>query len=125
MVTVWVGMYIARFNALRFGLNAFGLMGTNAVVHLIPLVVGVGEYNPGSLTAIFLFLPATYLMFSSMLNDRVCSNGDIVRAIMIGALCHVIIIISLLLLKNGLISGWLACFFQVLNILPLFIAIKH
>lgn len=118
-------MYLARINAFSFGLNAFGVMGINAVVHLIPFVIGIGEYNPGSLTAMFLFLPAAYLMLSSMLNDRACSNGDIVRSIMIGVLCHVIIIISFLLLKQGLISEWLACFFQVLNILPLFIAIKH
>lgn len=117
--TVWISGYLARGDLLSFGLNYYGLVLSNAIVHIMPFVLKGGAYNPGLLTALLLFLPASYMVYSQVLKQKICGKAELVRATAIGFLGHVVIIISLLLSRLGVVNEAVACLIQLLNILPL------
>ena len=117
--TVWIGGLLARTDALGAGLNFYGTMTINALVHLLSFVGRGLEYNPGLLTSVVLFLPASYMAARIMLASNRCEDSDIARALLIGLAMHVVIIVSLLGAKGGYLSEGFVCFIQLLNIVPL------
>lgn len=77
--TVWIGGCLARQEALGLGLNFYGTMVVNCLVHLMSFFARGFEYNPGVLTATILFLPAAYMAVSSMLKARRCEHSDVLE----------------------------------------------
>ena len=78
--TVWIAGYLARKDMLSFGLNYYGLVLVNGIVHILPFILKGAEYNPGLLTAIFMFMPASYMVYSLVLEQGRCGVRDLVRA---------------------------------------------
>lgn len=136
MGTVWITGYLARFDLLSFGLNYYGLVLANALVHILPCVIKGGQYNPGLLTAVAMFLPASYMVYGLMLEQQKCRKRDLGRAtviVRVKAVCtfgklmlmikglagHVIIVASLQLFRYGITNEAITCLIQLLNVLPL------
>lgn len=123
--TVWGGGLLARTNLRGAGLNFYGNIVVNAAVHIAPFILsGFTRYNPGLLTALIMFVPATYLCCQCMLKAHVCSTSGLLRALLVGAITHVVIVTSLLALSRGTISEGFTCFVQVLNLLPVLLVTK-
>lgn len=120
--TVWIGGSLARHDLEGAGVNFYGLILANSVFHLAPFISKGFIYNPGALTAAFLFTPAVYFAFKALLDARKCTSHDIIRAIALGFTSHAVIVGSLLLSREGVINESITCFIQVLNILPLMVS---
>lgn len=101
------------------GVNFYGLVFVNAFGHIGPYLLHGLEYNPGFLTSVVLFLPATYFTAKALLEGDYCSWRVLLRGLMVGGLCHIILLFSFVSLGKGFISEWFACFLQVVNILPM------
>ena len=103
------------------GLNFYGTMVINAVVHLISFFAKGFKYNPGVLTSTIVFLPAAYMTVRSLYRAGRCNDSDVVRALIVGVVIHMVIVISLLGSRFGYVSEGFVCLVQLLNVLPLFV----
>ena len=69
---VWIAGPAAALLSRRLplaGLTLWGVIGVNAVVHIVPAVVR-REYDPGLLTAVILFVPLTAMVFAAAFGRR-------------------------------------------------------
>jgi Protein of unknown function with HXXEE motif len=67
--------------------------------------VGFGRYDPGLLTALVLFLPACAWMLRTVVRSGVVPAERLWRMVATGVLTHAVLIGSLLLRGQSLISG--------------------
>ena len=118
--TVWIGGLLAQRDALGAGLNFWGTMAINAVMHMVSFLTKGCKYNPGVLTAVVLFLPSAYMAFKTMLRSSKCEDSDVARALLVGIVVHVVIIASFLGAR-GYLREEFVCIVQLLNVLPLLI----
>lgn len=106
---VWIAGPIAALLAPRFplaGLTLWGVIGVNAVVHIVPAVARQ-QYDPGLVTAIVLFIPLTAMTAVAAFGPR----GPYLRGagallVAAGALMHVVLAGSALLFLRGVIPEW-------------------
>jgi hypothetical protein len=107
---VWVAGPVAALLSRRFplaGLTLWGVIGINAIVHIVPAVVQ-RQYDPGLLTAIVLFLPLTAMTGVAALGRRgpyLRRAGAVLLAA--GLLMHAVLAGSALLFLGGAIPQWL------------------
>jgi hypothetical protein len=85
----------------------WGVAGVNAVVHIVPAVV-LGEYDPGLVTAVVLFIPLTAMVGVATLGR----SGPYRRragAVLLGAgvLMHATLAGTVILFLHGVIPEWL------------------
>lgn len=107
---VWVAGPVAALLSRRFplaGLTLWGVIGVNAVVHIVPAIVA-REYDPGLVTAIVLFIPLTVMTAIAAFGPR----GPYPRragAVLIaaGVLMHAVLAGSALLFLRGALPEWL------------------
>lgn len=107
---VWVAAPLAALLSNRFrlaGLTLWGVIGSNAVVHIVP-AVALREYDPGLLTAIILFIPLTAMAAVATLGRR----GPYLRragAVLLGlgVFMHAVLAGSVILFLRGAIPEWL------------------
>lgn len=86
----------------------------NGLVHIIASIKQK-TYNPGLLTSIFLFIPISLYYFYEMKKQEKLSNIDIGLCVFIGILYHLIILLSIKLIKNNKINHLQLNLINVLN----------
>lgn len=118
----WVGAPVAAIISRRHpvvGLSVYGVIFVNALTHLGAFVRG--GYNPGVLTALILFLPA------SLWVGRVCFGkgglpcGALAAIVADGVLLHVVLVSSTLLFLHSMIGRAVLTSIQILNALLFFV----
>ncbi|GAA0999482.1 HXXEE domain-containing protein [Subtercola frigoramans] len=107
---VWVAGPLAALLSTRFrlaGLTLWGVIGVNAVVHVVP-ALAQRAYDPGLLTAVIVFMPLTVMVAVATVGRRGPYRrraGALLFAV--GALMHVVLAASAILFLRGLIPEWL------------------
>jgi len=83
---------------------AWGIPLVNAVAHVLP-ALATGQYNPGLLTAVFLFVPACSWMLTTVRRSGLLPASSGWRIVGTGVLTHVVLIGSVGLRAIGLVSA--------------------
>jgi hypothetical protein len=122
---IWIAAPVAALASRRHPLIGFifyGLLITNGLTHVAPLVLGKG-YSPGTLSAMTLFIPSFFWVAYAFFGPGGISYKGLAVIAGAGVILHAILIGSLLSFIHGVIgSAVLACL-QILNaIVFLFIA---
>lgn len=92
----------------------------NAIVHILASIKQK-KYNPGLVTSILLFLPISLYYFYEMKKQDKLSYSDIGISIFIGVLYHIVIMLSIKLIKYNIINHFQLNLINVLNGLTPFI----
>ncbi|GAB3080479.1 hypothetical protein GCM10027287_16460 [Bordetella muralis] len=115
----WFAAPIAALLSRRHplvGLAVYGVMLVNVVAHVISGIVAGSIYNPGWLTAIFLFLPLTVWMVHTLFGRGGLRYGAWAFLVAWGGVLHLILAGSVVPLMKGLISTPIpAIVIQVVN----------
>jgi len=104
---VWIAGPLAAIASTRFplaGLTLWGVIGVNAVVHIVPAIAR-REYDPGLFTATVLFVPLT-IMASVAARSRF-RWPSIALLFVAGALMHAVLASSVLLYLRGSLAEWM------------------
>jgi hypothetical protein len=113
----WVAAPLAALMARRHplvGLATYGVIFINAIVHIVPLLVGMG-YGPGALTAIIVFLPLSGLVAVTCFGKGKLSYGALTLLIADGVILHLVLMGSLQLFLHGLIGATVLVLIQIAN----------
>jgi hypothetical protein len=113
----WVGAPIAAILSRRHplvGLTFYGVVFTNGLVHMAPLLAGRG-YGPGTLTAAILFLPLSAWVAYACFGKGGLSYKALAVLVADGVFLHAILIGSVFLFLGGAINGTVLAAVQVLN----------
>jgi hypothetical protein len=113
----WIGAPIAALVSRRHplvGLAFFSVIFTNALVHLVPLLAGVG-YGPGTLTAAVLFLPISAWVAHACFGAGRLSYKAMALLVADGVILHIILMGSIQLFIRGMISSAALVWIQVAN----------
>jgi Protein of unknown function with HXXEE motif len=113
----WFGAPLAALMSRRHplvGLTFYSVIFTNALVHLAPLLVGVG-YTPGTLTAAVLFLPVSAWVAHACFGKGRLSYKAMALLVANGVLLHAILMGSMQLFTRGIISSAILASIQVAN----------
>jgi len=100
---VWIaaplGAWLSKRQPLA-GLSIHGVIAVNLVVHIGRAVATGGQYNPGLLTAVVIFLPlAGWVLFGS----RLLTKGLVAGVIALGVVVHAVLVAAMLLLVKGIV----------------------
>lgn len=120
----WVGAPLAALLSRRhplFGLTFYGVVFTNGLVHVLPLLAGRG-YGPGTLTAALLFLPISAWVAYACFGKGRLSYKALAVLVADGVLLHAILMGSMFLFIHGAFNGSTLVTIQILNAI-LFLAI--
>jgi hypothetical protein len=118
----WVGAPVAALMSRRHpivGLSLYGVIFVNALSHLGAFVRA--GYNPGVLTALILFLPASVWVARSCFGKRGLPYGGLVFIVADGAILHIVLIGSTMLFLHGSISPAGLTVIQILNAVLFFV----
>ena len=113
----WIGAPIAALLSRRHplvGLTFYSVIFTNALVHLVPLLAGVG-YTPGTATAAILFLPVSAWVAHACFGEGRLSYKAMALLVADGVILHVILMGSLQLFIRGMIDSAALVWIQVGN----------
>jgi Protein of unknown function with HXXEE motif len=113
----WIGAPIAALMSRRHplvGLTFYGVIFTNALVHLAPLLVGVG-YGPGTLTAAVLFLPVSAWVARACFGTGRLGYNAMALLVADGVILHFILMGSMQLFIRGMINSGVLVWIQVVN----------
>jgi hypothetical protein len=86
----------------------------NALVHILA-AIKQKKYNPGLFTSIFLFIPIALYYFYEMKKQNKLSYADIGISLFIGILYHLVILLSIKLIKYNKINHFQLNLINVLN----------
>jgi hypothetical protein len=121
---IWIAAPVAALLGRRHPLIGFifyGLLITNGVTHVIPMLLGRG-YNPGALTAMILLLPSFFWVAHTCFGPGRISYMALAVIVGAGLLAHAILIGSVFSFVHGAIGIVLLDCLQILNaILFLFV----
>jgi len=96
------------------GLIFYGLLFTNSLAHIVPMLLGRG-YNPGALSASILFLPLSWWLAHACFGaGRISYRGLPVLA-GAGVIGHVVLMGTVLSFIHGVIGSTALVTFQILN----------
>ena len=93
---------------------AWGIPLVNAVAHVLP-ALATGRYNPGLLTAVFLFVPACGWMLNSIRRSGLLPGSSVWRIVATGVLTHVVLIGSVGLRAIGALPELAFLFVNAVN----------
>ena len=113
----WIGAPIAALLSRRHplvGLTFYSVIFVNALVHLVPLLAGVG-YGPGTLTAAVLFVPVSAWVAYACFGRGRLSYKAMALLVADGVILHIILMGSIQLFIRGLISSGTLVWVQVAN----------
>ena len=86
------------------GLALYGVIFVNALVHVIVGLATGAIYNPGWLTAVFIFLPLCAWVAHALFGENGLSYRALAFLVGWGVVVHVVLAGSVLLLMHGVIS---------------------
>ena len=98
-ILVWFFLMMTVLLGARFAfasLCAASIILVNSVAHIFPGLLG-GEYNPGLLTAIILFLPFSLSHFRFVSRTRAVEKRYVVASVLWAVLAHGILLVSAVL----------------------------
>lgn len=113
----WIGAPLAALLSRRhplMGLTFYGVVFTNALVHIGPFLAGQ-SYGPGTFTAVILFLPVSAWVADTCFGKGRLPYKALALLIADGVILHVILIGSMLLFVRGVIGAPLLVVVQILN----------
>jgi hypothetical protein len=120
LTLVWVAAPVAAILAPRvplLGLVLWGVIASNAIVHLVP-AVALLRYDAGLLTAIILFVPLAVWALLGMTGDRrPLARSVLVPVVGAGVLMHAVLGASLLMFLRGGLPAWALISLQPLAVL--------
>lgn len=114
---IWVAAPVAALLSRKHPLIGFifyGLLITNGLTHVAPMLLGRG-YNPGTLSAILLFLPSFFWVAYTCFGPGRISYKGLAAIVGTGVIGHVVLMGSLLSFIHGAISNTALIFLQILN----------
>lgn len=86
------------------GMGIFAVMAVNAVVHVVPLIIGRG-YTPGMATALLVFAPlCVWIGHACFGPGRLFSRRDLALMLALGVVAHAVLMGSVLAFVRGLIG---------------------
>ena len=92
----------------------YGLLITNGVTHIAPLLAGKG-FGPGTLSAILLFLPAFFWVAHTCFGPGRLPYRGLVTVALAGVIVHVVLMGSLLSFLHGAIGSATLATVQIAN----------
>lgn len=115
----WVASPIAAALSRRIPLMSVAMSGIlffNALSHIAPFAMGIG-YTPGALTAIVVFLPLSVYIFATRFGkgSGKLPWGALAVVLLIGAFCHLFLLVTVMAYKNGVATGAALAALQVVN----------
>ncbi|AQP41314.1 Uncharacterised protein [Streptococcus gallolyticus] len=115
----WFASPIAAKMARKYplmGMGMFGELFINAISHLIPIVTGTG-YTAGTLTAVVIFLPASFWAFYVGFGkgEGKFTWKAFATIILIAIVNHLVMFVGLTLFQNGLYGTTGLVIFEILN----------
>jgi hypothetical protein len=114
---IWVVAPVAAMLSRRHplgGLTFYGLIFTNGMTHLAPMILGRG-YNPGLLTAGLLFLPVSIWCAGACFGPGRIPRKGIPFLIAAGVIGHIILMGSVLLFIRGAFDDTVLVLLQFVN----------
>jgi Protein of unknown function with HXXEE motif len=103
----WIGAPLAALMSRRHplvGLSFYSVIFANALVHLAPLLAGVG-YGPGTLTAAVLFVPVSAWVAYACFGRGRLSYKAMALLVAGGLILHIILMGSIQLFTRGMIDS--------------------
>jgi hypothetical protein len=113
----WVAAPIAALLSRRHplvGLTIYSVVFTNALIHLVPMAVGVG-YTPGALTAAIVFIPLSIWVAHVNFGPGRFSYKAMALLVANGVILHAILVGSIFLFLADAISGTTLVCLQIVN----------
>ncbi len=114
---IWVAAPVAALLSRRhplIGLIFYGLLITNGLTHVAPMLFGRG-YTPGTLSALILFLPSFFWVAHTCFGPGRISYKGLAVIIGAGVIVHAILMGSLLSFIHGAIGSTALISLQLLN----------
>ncbi|MEU1736024.1 HXXEE domain-containing protein [Streptosporangium sp. NPDC020145] len=116
---VWVVAVICALLAGKYvmmGFAFYSIVIVNCFVHIVP-ALATGTYNPGLLTAVVMFLPASAWMIGVFLKhqDPPLGKWRLLGIVGIGVAAHGALLLTINLFLNDVISGPVLDLLQLLN----------
>ena len=118
----WVLAPASAFMSRRHpivGLSVYGIIFINALTH-IGSAAHAG-YNPGTLTALILFLPSSFLVARVCFGKQGLPSGALAFIVADGLLLHVVLMGSAMLFLHGVVGPSALTVIQLLNALLFFL----
>ncbi len=118
----WAGAPVAAIFSRRhpiLGLSVYGVIFVNALTHLGAFVRS--GYNPGVLTALILFLPASFWVTRVCFGKRGLPYGVLAFIVADGVLLHVVLMGSTMLFLHGVSGRAALTDIQILNAILIFV----
>jgi hypothetical protein len=119
----WVGAPVAAILSRRhpiLGLSVYGVIFVNALTHLGAFVRS--GYNPGVLTALILFLPASFWVAMVCFGKNRLPYGWLAFIVADGVFLHAILMGSTMLFLHGVIGRAALTGIQVVNAILFFVS---
>ncbi len=118
----WVGAPVAAIFSRRhpiLGLSVYGVIFVNALTHLGAFLRS--SYNPGVLTALILFLPASFWVAKVCFGKGGLPYGVLAFIVADGVLLHAVLMVSTELFLHGVIGGAALTGIQIVNAISFFV----
>jgi hypothetical protein len=123
---VWLSAPIAALLYRRYRLASmtlWGIVGVNAMVHIVAAILP-GEYDPGLLTSVIVFLPLTVIAVVALVGRLGAYRRPAVAVLLVaGVLVHVVLAGTLMLFLRGVIAEWLLLTAQPAVILVVYLLV--
>lgn len=115
----WIASPFAAKLGRKHNVVAMGMAGElfiNALSHIAPLVGGTG-YTAGTLTALIIFLPVSIWTFCACYGkgEGKLSFKVLATIIVIAIINHLLLMISIMMFKNGVVGNTGIVVFQIVN----------
>jgi hypothetical protein len=114
---IWVAAPLAALVSRKHPLVGFifyGLLLTNGVTHVVPMILGRG-YSPGTLSAITLFFPAFFWVAHTCFGPGRISYKGLAVIVGAGVIVHAILLGSIFSFVAGAIGSGALISLQILN----------
>lgn len=115
--SVWIAMSAAGLAGparAPFTLAALGIPIANAMAHIVPAVRN-WSYNPGLVTAVFLFLPVCALVIKELLSLGLIARSELPLVPLSGLAVHAVLLGSLFACAGGVFGQGTLVTIQVAN----------
>ncbi|MES1989581.1 MAG: HXXEE domain-containing protein [Pseudomonadota bacterium] len=113
----WIVAPLAGLLARRhplIGLTTYSVIFINALVHIAPMIARQ-SYNPGALSALLIFLPASFWVARTCFGKNKLSHKALALLVTNGVLVHIVLMGSVMLYIHGELGAAALIFIQLMN----------